>query len=178
MPTSSGQVVFAARRCRGFAVGLGIALIGGVAAAQADEAVAPSADTSVALVAAVVAPPRAANWSNTRSINFKRNWGVEIIGVKPVSSGYMLAFKYRIVDPAKARALNDRKLRPYLVDEASGIVLAVPAMENIGELRQGATPIADRTYFMVFGNPGKVVKSGSRVSIVAGNFQLDGLIVD
>ena len=178
MPTSSGHGVVAARRRRGFAIGLGIALIGGAAVAQAGEAVAPFADTSVAPVAAVVAPSRAANWSNTRSINFKRNWGVEIIGVKPVSSGYMLAFKYRIVDPDKARVLNDRKIKPYLVDEASGIVLAVPAMENIGELRQGATPIADRTYFMVFGNPGKVVKSGSRVSIVAGNFQVEGLVVD
>ena len=178
MPTNSGQGVVAARQLRGFAIGLGIALIGGAAVAQAGEAVVPLADNSGAPVAAVVAPSRAANWSNTRSINVKRNWGVEIIGVKPVSSGYMLAFKYRIVDPDKARALNDRKIKPYLVDEASGIVLAVPAMENIGELRQGATPIVDRTYFMVFGNPGKVVKSGSRVSIVAGNFQLDGLIVD
>ncbi|MDP9044652.1 MAG: hypothetical protein M3O01_07570 [Pseudomonadota bacterium] len=136
--------------------------------AESTEATAPTAG-----------PPRpVTNWSNTRSINFKRNWGIEIVGVKPVSSGYMLSFKYRIIDPDKARALNDRNIKPYLVDEASGIVMAVPAMENIGELRQGAAPIADRTYFMVFGNPGKVVKSGSRVSIVAGNFRVDGLVVD
>jgi hypothetical protein len=31
---------------------------------------------------------------------------------------------------------------------------------------------------MIFGNPGKLVKSGSRVSIVAGALRIDGLIVE
>ena len=62
--------------------------------------------------------------------------------------------------------------------EATGNVLSVPAMENVGELRTGAAPEADRTYFMIFGNPGRLVKSGSRVSVVAGALHIDGLIVD
>jgi hypothetical protein len=109
---------------------------------------------------------------------YKRNWGVEIIGVKPVSSGTMLSFKYRVLDPEKAKLLNDRQTRAFLRDEATGNVLSVPAMENVGELRTGAAPVADRTYFMIFGNPGKLVKSGSRVSVVAGALHVDGLIVD
>lgn len=112
------------------------------------------------------------------SLYYKRNWGVEIVGVKPVSSGYMLSFKYRVLDPEKAKLLNDRQTRAFLRDEATGNVLSVPAMENVGELRTGATPVADRTYFMIFGNPGKLVKSGSRVSVVAGALHVDGLIVD
>jgi hypothetical protein len=100
------------------------------------------------------------------------------VGVKPVASGYMLAFRYRILDPDKAKVLNDRKSRAYLIDAATGTVLMVPTMENVGELRPGATPEADRTYFMIFGNPGKLVKSGSRVSIVAGALRIDGLIVE
>ncbi len=114
----------------------------------------------------------------TQSLYFKRTWGVEIVGVKPVSSGYMLSFKYRVLDPEKAKLLNDRQSKAYLVDEATGIVLAVPAMENVGELRTGAAPEADRTYFMIFGNPGKLVKSGSRVSVMVGAMHIDGLIVD
>jgi len=119
-----------------------------------------------------------AEWRARQGLYYKRNWGVEIIGVKPVTSGYMLAFRYRIVDPEKAKVLNDRHSKAYLRDEATGTVLSVPAMENVGELRAGTTPEANRTYFMIFGNPGKLVKSGSRVSVVAGNLHIDGLIVD
>jgi len=124
------------------------------------------------------ASPSAADWRARQGLYYKRNWGVEIIGVKPVSSGYMLSFKYRVLDPEKAKLLNDRQTRAFLRDEATGNVLSVPAMENVGELRTGAAPIADRTYFMIFGNPGKLVTSGSRVSVVAGAMHVDGLIVD
>jgi hypothetical protein len=118
------------------------------------------------------------NWRNRESLYYKRNWGVEIIGVKPVSSGYMLEFRYRVLDPDKVKLLNDRKSKAYLRDEASGTVLAVPAMENVGELRSGSKPELNRIYFMIFGNPGKVVKSGSRVAVIVGDFHVDGLIVD
>jgi len=152
------------------AVACAAAAIG--ARAQGEPAYAPAASAVGSLEAATPA------WNSARSAYFKRNWGVEIVGVKPVSSGYMLAFRYRIIDADKAQVLNERKIKPYLVDEASGTVLAVPAMENIGELRQGAAPQVDRAYFMIFGNPGKVVKSGARVSIVAGDFRVEGLVVD
>jgi hypothetical protein len=124
------------------------------------------------------AAPGAADWHARQGLYYKRNWGVEVIGVKPVSSGYMLAFRYRVLDPEKAKLLNDRKAKAYLIDEASGIRLAVPALENVGELRSGTAPEADRNYFMIFGNPGKLVKPGSRISVVVGNFRVDGLVVD
>lgn len=121
---------------------------------------------------------RASSWRSRQGLYFKRNWGVELIDVHPVSSGYMLAFRYRILDADKAKVLNDRHTKAYLVDDATGIVLAVPALENIGELRPGSTPQPGRTYFMVFGNPGKVVKVGNLVTLVAGNFRADGIVVE
>ncbi|OIR14599.1 hypothetical protein GALL_44030 [mine drainage metagenome] len=112
------------------------------------------------------------------SMYFKRTWGIDVVGVHPVSSGQMLAFRYRVLDEVKAKALFDKTLKPYLIDEATGTRLAVPSMENVGDLRQDVTPEPDRIYYMIFGNPGKLVKQGSRVSIVIGNFHIDGLIVD
>jgi hypothetical protein len=109
---------------------------------------------------------------------FKSNWGVEMINVHPVSSGYMLAFRYRILDAEKAKVLNNRKSKAYLVDQASGTVLAVPAMENVGELRPDTAAEADKIYFMIFGNPNKVVKVGNRVSLVVGDLRADGLVVE
>jgi len=126
----------------------------------------------------IEAAPSATDWHARQGLYYKRNWGVEVIGVKPVSSGYMLAFRYRVLDPEKAKLLNDRKSKAYVIDEETGTRLAVPALENVGELRSGTAPEADRNYFMMFGNPGKLVKSGSRISVVVGNFRVDGLVVD
>ncbi|MGC4121322.1 MAG: hypothetical protein QM765_43440 [Myxococcales bacterium] len=123
-------------------------------------------------------PPAGPNgWRVRRGQYFQRNWGIDVVGVRRVSSGMMLRFDYRVVDPDKAKVLTERKARPYLVDEASRTALAVPAMENIGELRQVAPLEAGRTYFMIFGNPGGLVKAGGKVSLVVGGFRADGLEV-
>jgi hypothetical protein len=120
----------------------------------------------------------ASGWRARRSQYFQRTWGVDIVGVRPVSSGYMLRFDYKVLDPEKAAALADRKSRAYLIDEASRTALAVPAMEKVGELRQVAPLEEGRTYFVIFGNPGRLVKHGSRVTLVVGNFRAEGLVVD
>jgi hypothetical protein len=120
----------------------------------------------------------AASWRAHHALFFQRNWGVDIVGVRRVASGMMLRFDYRVVDPDRASALTDKKARPYLVDERTRTALAVPAMENIGELRQVAPLEAGRTYYVLFGNPGGLVRKGGRVSLTVGNFKADGLVVE
>jgi hypothetical protein len=120
----------------------------------------------------------AAAWRIRHSQYFQLNWGVELINVHPVSSGLMLVMRYKVIDPERAKVLNDRKSRAYLIDETTGTVLAVPTMENIGELRPGNLPETNRNYFMIFGNPGRVVQAGSRVSMIAGDFRVDGMVVE
>ncbi len=143
---------------------------------------AAAIDTDPAAHAAMSAPSEAKpvqKFAGGRpSLYFKRTWGIDVVGVHPVASGQMLAFRYRVLDEVKAKPLFEKTLKPYLIDEATGTRLSVPSMENVGDLRQDDTPEADRIYYMIFGNPGKLVKSGSRVSIVIGNFHLEGLIVD
>ena len=154
---------------------VGLLLAGGVAAAEGQEKLASNARP------AQKAKPRQrpqGDWHARRGPYFQRNWGVDIVGVRRVSSGLMLRFDYRVIDTDKAAVLADRKARPYLIDEATGAALAVPAMENIGELRQVAPLEATRTYFMIFGNPGGLVKHGGRVTLVAGAFRAEGLEVN
>ncbi len=129
-------------------------------------------------VAKTKSTPRASNWHVRNSVRIQRNWGVDVVGVRPVSTGFMLAFRYRIVDEEKAQLLNDKRSKAYIIDEATGNVLGVPIMEKLGEMRQKVTPELGRTYFIMFGNPSKLVKSGSRVSVVVGEFRVDGLVVD
>lgn len=147
---------------------------GAAAAGNADQA-----DNASALPPERPDPARPArNRHAGEALRFKRIWGVDVEGVKVVSSGYMLAFRYRVLDVEKAKPLNEKKTRPYLIDEETGIRLSVPAMEKVGELRQSVTPKTGKSYFIIFGNPGKVVKPGSRVSVVIGNFQVDGLVAE
>jgi hypothetical protein len=154
----------------------------GVALALADESgisATPNQEQAKPLPYVALEPSQlAANWRVRRGLYYKRNWGVEVIGVHPVSSGYMLAFRYRVIDAKKAKPVNDMKGKAYLIDEVTHTRLAVPALENVGELRTGAAPQDDRTYFMIFGNPGRLVKTGSRVSVVIGDFHAEDMIVN
>lgn len=122
--------------------------------------------------------PRMNDWHARNSVRIQRNWGVDVMGMRPVSAGYMLTFRYKVVDLEKARLLNDKRSKAYIIDDATGNVLGVPVMDKLGELRQKSTPELNRIYFIMFGNPGKLVKSGSRVSVVIGEFRVDGLVVD
>jgi hypothetical protein len=123
-------------------------------------------------------PETTASWQARHGLFFERNWGVEIVGVRRVSSGLMLRFDYRVLDPARAVSLNDKHARPYLIDQATRTALSVPAMENVGELRQVAPYQANRRYFIIFGNPGGLVKHNGRVTLVVGDLRAEGLVVE
>jgi hypothetical protein len=120
----------------------------------------------------------ASNWHARNGLRLQRNWGVDVVGVRPVANGMMLSFRYKVLDAAKAKVLNDKRSKAYIIDEATGNVLGVPIMEKLGEMRQKADPEIDRTYFIMFGNPGKLVKSGSFVGVVIGEFRIEKLMVD
>jgi hypothetical protein len=105
-------------------------------------------------------------------------WGVDWLVVRQVESGEMIRFSYRVLDPAKAKLLNDKKNEPSLIDPQAGVKLVVPSLEKVGQLRQSGTPEAGKTYWMAFSNKGRLVKKGDRVNIVIGSFQAIGLVVD
>ena len=60
----------------------------------------------------------------------------------------------------------------------AGVSLVVPALENIGQMRQTTPPEEGRSYWMAFSNKGRLVKRGDRVSVVIGPFRAEGLMVD
>jgi hypothetical protein len=104
-------------------------------------------------------------------------WGVDTLSVKSVESGEIIRFSYRILDPTKAKILNEKKSEPSLIDPQAGVSLVVPSLEKVGQLRQSSTPEAGKVYWMAFSNKGRKVKPGHRVSIVIGTFRADGLEV-
>ena len=105
-------------------------------------------------------------------------WGVDSLSVKYAESGEVIRFSYRVLDPEKAKILNDKKFEPALIDPHAGVKLVVPSLEKVGQLRQSGTPEAGRSYWMAFSNKRRLVKKGDHVNVVIGQFHGDGLVVD
>jgi hypothetical protein len=119
---------------------------------------------------------KANNWHVREANRYKREWGVDIVGARRISSGEMIEFRYRVLDATKAKALNDKRSNAFMIDQATGKKLVVPQMEKVGLLRTTAPPQLNRVYWMIFANPGNIVKPGNAVNVVIGNFHVDGLI--
>lgn len=110
----------------------------------------------------------------------EKRLGVRIRGVRLSAAGFMLDLRYRVLDAAKAAPLLDRKIAPYLQD-SSGARLGVPASPKIGPLRstrRGGEIHMDRDYSMLFGNPGRYLKPGAKITLVVGEQKIENLIVE
>jgi hypothetical protein len=117
-------------------------------------------------------------FSKRAELHYGLVWGVDSLAVKWTESGEIIRFSYRVLDADLAQALNDKKSEPSLIDPRAGVSLVVPAMENVGPLRQSAAAEDGKSYWMAFSNKGRLVKRGDRVIVVIGQFRADGLVVD
>ena len=108
------------------------------------------------------------------------DYGIRVEGLHLSAAGSMLDFRYRVLDAQKAAPLLDRKLKPYLLDPKWGAQLGVPDTPVLGQIRQTSRNGAiytDRTYFIMFGNPGKAVQRGDTVTLVMGQAKIADLKV-
>jgi len=176
------------------AFGLGLSQAGAQTAAPASPA-APAAKTPAAKTPAAKTPAAktrakgaAASVSQSQadpgrldaraSRFYSLVWGIDSLTVKLVESGEMVRFNYRVVDTDKAKIVADNKSTPSLVDPQAGVKLVVPELEQVGMLRQSATPELGKSDGMAFSNSGRVVKRGDRVNVVIGLFRANGLVVE
>ena len=148
--------------------------------AQTPQPTAPAAQTPAAAkpVPATVHTKLAKQVPTRAQRYYEGVWGVDSLTVKYTESGEIIRFSYRVIDPAKAAPLNDKKTEPSLIDPKAGVKLVVPQMEKIGQLRQSSTPIAGKQYWMAFSNSGRRVRRGDRVDVEIGNFRAQGLVVE
>ena len=144
------------------------------AAPQAGAPVQPSAPAA----RSVWQGAQANRLSQRAEMYYEGVWGVGELRVKSAESGELIRFNYRVLDPAKAAALNDKKMEPELYDAQARVKLSVPQMEKVGKLRQESAPKAGMTYWMAFSNPTLAVKRGHRVDVVIGSFHAANLVVE
>jgi hypothetical protein len=128
--------------------------------------------------AANVAPQPAAG-KTVEGQSVEERLGVHIRGVRLSAAGFMLDLRYRILDVEKAAFFLDRKIVPYLMDSA-GAKLGVASSPKIGQLRStqhGAIHL-DRDYSMLFGNPGRYLQQGSKITLVIGEQKIVNITVE
>lgn len=142
------------------------------------------------LVSIILSLSGCAGYQRTEAVQFissaepspsllEEKWGIRPESLRLSAAGHMLDFRYRVTDPVKAvKIVGDPHLTTYLLDHASKVKLGVPSTPKVGSLRQtDMTPKKDRIYFTIFSNLGGLVKAGSRVTVVMGDFKAENLVV-
>jgi len=108
-------------------------------------------------------------------------WGVKLISLNLTSAGFMMDFRFRVLDADKALSLFDHRIKPYVVAESSNIKLPVPMAAKVGAMRptnRGKNIKADKNYYMIFANPDRHVKRGEKVTVIIGEFKVEHLRVN
>jgi hypothetical protein len=154
----------------------------GISLAQAQTPAPTSAPPHHAASAPDTAPKTSPYSKHSHSaqsdLYYTTTWGIEKLQVRKTSSGSLLRFSYRVVDPVKAKVLQEKKAEPHMIGLRSHAVLSVPALENVGQLRQTEGIQADKDYWVLFSNKGELVKVGDRVDVAIGDFYATGLTVE
>jgi hypothetical protein len=95
---------------------------------------------------------------------FQRRTGVRLLSVALTGGGGLVDVRYQVIDPDAASSIHDPKAPPDLVDEHTGVVVNNLFMGHIhnGQLR------AAQTYYLIFENPGSLLRPGTRVTVQLG----------
>jgi hypothetical protein len=107
-------------------------------------------------------------------------YGIRVEGLRLTAAGSMLDLRYRVLDPQKAAPFLNGKIQPALLDEARSAKLGVPDTPTLGRIRQTSRNnviYTDRSYFVMFGNPGKALQSGDKVALLLGSVKITELVV-
>lgn len=109
----------------------------------------------------------------------EEQWGIRVKRISLTANGHMIDLRYKVIDPVKAKPFLAAGVNPQLVDARTGVKMGVPTTPKMGSLRQKTrAPEAGREYFMLFGNRGGLIRTGSRVSLVVGDAKIDDIIVE
>jgi hypothetical protein len=105
--------------------------------------------------------------------NLANTSGVKITQLALTGEGGLIDLRYQVIDPNKAATLHDEKTPPAIVDEQSGIV----ANELFMQHSHSGPFTFGETYYLVFDNPGNLVRRGARVTVLLGNAQVEHVLV-
>ena len=146
-----------------------------VSETEVAEPTAPTGNPSVEDASAEEASIEEAGIGET---DIAEKWGIEITSLRLTANDHMLDYRYRVLDADKATDLFKRQIKPYLIHQETGQVMAVPETAKLGPLRNSNIPQEGKIYWMFFGNAGKLVQPGDKVTVVIGEFRVEDIVVE
>jgi hypothetical protein len=103
---------------------------------------------------------------------------IEVVAIRSSAAGYILDFRFRVIDLDRAMTFFREDIKPYVLDQKSGKSLSVPVPAKLGPMRPtGRDPKEGITYWMYFGNPG-LISIVDKVTVVVGDYRLRNLTVE
>jgi hypothetical protein len=99
--------------------------------------------------------------------------GVKITQLAVTGDGGLVDLRYQVIDPDKAATLHDVKSPPAVVDEQTGVVVHDLFMGH----SHSAPYTFGETYYLVFDNPGNLVRRGAYVTVLLGDAEVDHVLV-
>lgn len=118
------------------------------------------------LLVGLLAICSAAVADESRLIDLQREWGIEPVHLRISAGGYMIEFRYKILDTEKALIMSDRKDFPQLLSQKSKARLSVPYFPTVGYIKSNRRFIKlGKNYTAFFNNPGKHLLPGDRARI-------------
>ena len=95
-----------------------------------------------------------------------QEWGIEPIHARVTANGFMIEFRYKVVDPEKATILSDRKRFPYMLSMKSRAKLSVPYFPTVGFIKSNRKFLhPGKNYTAMFSNEGTHMLRGDQVRI-------------
>jgi hypothetical protein len=129
----------------------------------------------------------------------EEQWGIRVSSIQLTNTNLALELRYEVTDPAKAALLSDGATAASVLDPATGKTIRIGAPpERPGGVSQhsrarsamlmmgdaGSFPpapnriVPGKTYTVQLPHPPDLVKKGSRVVVVIGDFRTDYITVD
>ena len=104
---------------------------------------------------------------------FEEATGLRVTLIAVTAGGGMVDARIKVLDPEKAsQLLANPKNRPILIAEDGKTELSPPSeMDFDVDLEAG------KAYFTLYGNPNQVIKRGSFVTVVIGDYRLEPVLV-
>ncbi|MBN1355566.1 multicopper oxidase domain-containing protein [bacterium] len=104
--------------------------------------------------------------------------GIQIEAIRRSADDHLLDVRFRVLDTEKASAMFDFRNEIALIHEKTGTRLMIPNTPKAGKLRPTRRGTAEgKTYFILFRNSGRLVRSGEAVTLIVGNTRIRHLNV-
>jgi hypothetical protein len=113
-----------------------------------------------------VNPAWSVDSTSARQIDLAADWGIQPVHLRITAQGYMIEFRYRVIDEDKALILSDRQNFPSMLSMKSRARFSVPYGSTVGYLKSNRKFLKPgKQYIVMFSNENRHMLPGDQVRI-------------